>query len=190
MGLFVSIVIVMAEHNGQPVEWATGSRTVFKTDKGEEISGVVFAHDRNTNCLLLKETGSHSGVCNLRFVNVEFIKEIVSHTPPNDSFDTKLPAVDLERCKRREEKALKQAEAEASKVGVGVTNEAQSIFDALSKTMPCRWRNKTIIVLEEVHIESPYDINCCSSDENHKPTLERVRKVLQAERFRLGLHSN
>ena len=83
---------------------------------------------------------------------------------------------------------LQLAEASLARVGVGVTKEAQSIFDALSKTMPCTWKDKTIVVMEAVHVAPPYSIDSCASkSEGHSGALDRVKKVLQAERQRLGL---
>lgn len=48
------------------------------------------------------------------------------------------------------EKLCQAAQAEAAKTGIGVSTEAQQVFDALSKTMPCHWKQQNIIVLNEV----------------------------------------
>jgi hypothetical protein len=45
---------------------------------------------------------------------------------------------------------LQAAKADWDKIGVGVTAEAQLIFDALNKTLPCTWNQKKIIVMQEV----------------------------------------
>ena len=44
----------------------------------------------------------------------------------------------------------REAEIKAQAVGEGVTQEAQNIYDSLAKTLPCRWEDKGIIVLDEV----------------------------------------
>ena len=69
--------------------------------------------------------------------------------PPSSSLEV-LPAVDLQRSREREAKAVRQAEVEALKIGVGVSREGQQLFDALARTLPCRWDNQNIVVLDEV----------------------------------------
>lgn len=168
-------------------EWAIGNEVVLRTILGEEAAGTVYAFDKPTNMLLLKETGAHNGVSNLRFLKASCIKEVISQEAPKVPFDLKLPSVDMERCRKREERALQAAEVEASRVGLGVTKEAQAVFDALFKTMPCSWREKSIVVLGEITVDEPYTPEAARASEGHSAMLERVKKVLAAERLRLGL---
>eukprot|EP00897_Mesotaenium_endlicherianum_P006978 jgi/Mesen1/6308/ME000325S05438 len=70
--------------------------------------------------------------------------------------DLQIPEVDLHVLQAREEAAIRQAETEAERIGVGVTVEAQDIFDALSKTLPVRWDKSAIVVMDEVRVSSPY----------------------------------
>lgn len=45
---------------------------------------------------------------------------------------------------------MQAAEAAASKLGVGVSRGGQHLFDTLSKTLPCKWAGKDIVVLQQV----------------------------------------
>lgn len=168
-------------------EWAIGCHVRLTTVLDEEVAGTIFAYDAATQSLMLKQPGSHGGVSNLRLLKASAIKAVHEARPAREAPDLRLPHVDKDRARQREDKALKQAEADLSKVGVGVTVEAQSVFDALCKTMPCAWHGKSIMVMDAVLVHPPYSTDSCEATPDHTGALERVKKVLQFERQRLGL---
>ena len=74
----------------------------------------------------------------------------------------------------------------AANVGVGVTQEAQDSFDALARTLPCRWADRDIVVMDEVIIRPPYAA-CAGVAGGDPRAVERVQKVLANEKKKLGL---
>ncbi|KAI9803810.1 MAG: hypothetical protein M1825_001690 [Sarcosagium campestre] len=99
------------------------------------------------------------------------------------SFDEAAPQlhhVDLRAAKTRERAAIEseqRREAARGKDALGI-----SIFDALSRTLPTRWHDESIIVLDAVMIAPPYTPSDCKAAPKDKTALNRVLKVLEMER--------
>jgi hypothetical protein len=72
-------------------------------------------------------------------------------------------------------------------IGVGVTREAQEIFDSLAKTMPCSWSGQDIVCYK-VKVSPPYDMKTCEGPDPNE--LDRVRKVLEGEKKKLSNNKN
>ncbi|KAI8824937.1 anticodon-binding domain-containing protein [Fimicolochytrium jonesii] len=91
------------------------------------------------------------------------------------------------------DKLAAREEAAIARIGFGVTPEAQTIFDHLSKTLPTRWRKTSIVIMDEIEINSPYNSADCKvvqGKTNAEASLSRVKKVLEGVRTRLGLDHN
>lgn len=164
-------------------EFVVGCHLAIRTTLGEHLEGQVLAFDKPSNLLILQEIGQTGSRRNLRFLKANFIKESAFLGHGEDPLDLRDIFVDLDSFKAREEAAVRQAEDEADRIGVGVTREAQDIFDALSKTLPVLWDNTIIVVMNEVRVSSPYFPDNVTG--GPPAANERVKKVLELERERL-----
>ncbi|KAL3501227.1 hypothetical protein ACH5RR_035676 [Cinchona calisaya] len=161
-------------------DFAVGCLLSIKTTLGEEFQAQVLTFDRPSDILVLHILRPKR---NIRLLKANFIKEFTFLGQADDPLDVKKCFLDLHNLQAREESAIRQAELEAERYGVGVTAEAQSIFDALSKTLPVRWDKTVIVVMNEVRVSSPY---LPESVIGGTPAAnERVCKVLEFERKRL-----
>ncbi|KAJ0095030.1 hypothetical protein Patl1_16212 [Pistacia atlantica] len=178
-------------------DFAVGCLLSMKTTLGDEFDGQVIAFDRFSNMLpftfcfcvsltvfrLLQEGLKSGPRRNIRLLKANYIKDFSYLGQAEDPLDVKNCYLDINALQAREELAVRQAEADAVRLGVGVTSEAQNIFDALSKTLPVRWDKTVIVVMNEVRVSSPYLPESVSG--GTAAANDRVKKVLEFERKRL-----
>lgn len=156
-----------------------------KTASGESFAGEIFAYDAASGILTLRAPGEISNTHDLKFVNVtNAVDVVVDASSARDA--QKCPAVDDPRRERRLENALRVARAQADNIGENVSALAQDVFDALSRTLPCRWNGDVIVVMDEVEVRGPKYVDASGSGQT-TGAVERVQKVLAFERARLGV---
>ncbi|KAL9548947.1 hypothetical protein MBANPS3_005439 [Mucor bainieri] len=175
------------------LESIVGRAIKIKTASNEEVEGLVYTYDRTTNCLVIDYSSTSNTNTttqqqqqagrnlSFRIIKISHIKEIISLGEGTNSNSRKdyLPVsqVQVDRLKSRESEALKGFQSQVSKIGVGVTKEGQDIFNALSKTLPCRWSKDTIVVMDEILITPPYGVENCKANASSSALLARVKKV-------------
>ncbi|KAB0405531.1 hypothetical protein E2I00_002684, partial [Balaenoptera physalus] len=77
--------------------------------------------------------------------------------------------------KARTEKEEKLSQAYA--ISAGVSLEGQQLFQTIHKTIKdCKWQEKNIVVMEEVVITPPYQVENCKGKEGS--ALSHVRKIV------------
>ncbi|KAJ2799629.1 hypothetical protein H4R20_004361 [Coemansia guatemalensis] len=157
---------------------------------GRTIEGLLFTYDVYSGVVALvsgcgdDEGGERKQVHLVKAANITDVRVL----PKEESKLNDIPEINVvpeAAIEARKQRALAQERERASRIGVGVSDRAQSIFEALSKTMPCRWEKDRIVVLDEVIIESPYTVDSCREVTSAAFSLSRVKKVLQGELNRL-----
>lgn len=173
---------------------ASGARTTFELIKLRRIQRIKRLQNGDTVLL----AGSTSNLT----VDQAFFNAISPSNITQVKRDINVAAAEA-----REKAATAEAMKRAAKIGVGVSGIGQQVFDALSKTLPCRWADRHIIVMDEFVI-SPDNYNSVSVPNVPTSTLQavargekianapadigsqatrwqRVTKVLEGERKRL-----
>lgn len=117
-----------------------------------QLSGEVFGGDfrEDGSVMILRQPGNTRFRNKILIVKYETPLEVINYERCHSNALDRLPAVDIARCRSREQHAVRAAEADAARINIEATEEGQAIFDALARTLPCRWEQKTIVVLDEV----------------------------------------
>ncbi|XP_022725866.1 protein LSM12 homolog isoform X2 [Durio zibethinus] len=126
-------------------EFAVGCFLSIKTTLGDEFEAQIISFDTLSNILVLKEKSGPRW--NIRLLKANYIKEFSLLRQGEDPLDVNKCFLDLTSLQAREESALRQADADSERFGVGVTSEAQILFDALSKTWSLKGRGCKLVVL-------------------------------------------
>lgn len=170
------------------LDWVVGVRVKVTTILDDTIHGQVYAFDPITSTLsLITSTNPQSGPQDIRILKVSFLKDVqaieLAPTDKKPGFTCAEPRIGKTNPSGAAALLASDERKRQQKLGKGVTKEAQDIFDALSRTMPCRWHEKQIVVLDSVIISEPYgSAEVKGSDQN---AVKRVKKVLEGEKRKL-----
>jgi hypothetical protein len=118
------------------------------------------------------------------FIKSNQIKSvIVLSTKPDASLvelATALAQLSFSDSEAKVEKAVKEDIKQRARIGEGVSEETQTLFDTLAKTLPVRWNGQSIIVMDEVIIEPPYGSANVKGGKGAGERIERVKKVVSS----------
>lgn len=160
-----------------------GTPIHIRTTLGEEMQGELFCYDvlNGSNAVILRED-LHNGYCNYTFAKTNIIREIKALGPAPTREPDELPYIDKNLLAHREENALRNMQRNRMQIGVGVTREAQAIFDKLKQTMPCEWQASDILVMKTICISKPYkpdNVAMAKGAAEEKEGIQRVKLVLE-----------
>ncbi|XP_025052644.1 protein LSM12 homolog [Alligator sinensis] len=142
---------------------------------------VPISHPQVSLCWRVSaECPSSSGKPNhadILLVNLQYVSEVEII---NDRTETPPPLASLNVSKlankARTEKEEKLSQAYA--ISAGVSLEGQQLFQTIHKTIKdCKWQEKNIVVMEEVVIAPPYQVENCKGKEGS--ALSHVRKIVE-----------
>eukprot|EP00933_Yihiella_yeosuensis_P023997 TRINITY_DN18614_c0_g1_i1.p1 TRINITY_DN18614_c0_g1~~TRINITY_DN18614_c0_g1_i1.p1 ORF type:complete len:180 (-),score=43.60 TRINITY_DN18614_c0_g1_i1:126-665(-) len=146
----------------------------------QEVVGELFCVDQAVSNSIVLRTKQENGNCDYKWLKTNIIREVIAlGAPASGAAEEPLPGVNMKMMEARAKKVEEHAVAEQKKWGVGVTAEAQDVFDALSKTMEAEWEGENILVLG-VKVVKPYNPDSDVKGDN-KGVVERIKKVLKAE---------
>ena len=167
-----------------------GKEIWIRTTNGNEYTGELFCYDiTDSNSFILRQRSS-DGKANYAWIKTSIVRELKALHPDEQTPDqdlTSLPQIDLHQIEEAERKGEEYFASIRDTFGVGVSQDAQEVFDSLAKTMPCRWSHQDIRCYE-VSISAPYTPDNCRGGSD-SAELTRVKKVLEGVRAKMTRRS-
>ncbi|XP_071967396.1 protein LSM12 isoform X2 [Engystomops pustulosus] len=134
--------------------------------------GAVTPHHQECPSTSGKPNHADILLLNLQYVSeVEVLNDRTQTPPPLASLNIgKLAS----RARLEKEEKMSQAYA----ISAGVSLEGQQLFQTIHKTIKdCKWQEKNIVVMEDVVISPPYQVENCKGKEGS--ALSHVRKIVE-----------
>ena len=160
-----------------------GTHVKVLTRQNKTIEAILYAFDPKINTIVLQTPSDkpllphHSPHYNFLILNAQQVKEFKVLSPTATPLPIKpVNSLNMDKLQVRERNALRSLEKSLSSIGIGVSKEAQEIFNALSRTYPCRWDKQNIVVMDEVTITPPYTPANCSGPPNG--AIDRLKVVV------------
>ncbi|KAM6957815.1 protein LSM12 homolog B [Aplochiton taeniatus] len=159
--------------------FSVGSHVSCLTCLGQQLQGEVVAFDYQSKMLTLKCSPS-SGKANLSdmmLVNLNYVSDVDvisdrSHSPPP------LASLNISKLASRARSEKEDKLSQAYAMSAGVSLEGQHLFHTIHKTIKdCKWQEKNILVMEDVVIAPPYQVDNCKGQEGS--ALCHVRKIVE-----------
>ncbi|XP_015758864.1 PREDICTED: protein LSM12 homolog [Acropora digitifera] len=160
-----------------------GTKVVCITCFDEKIEGEVLAFDYGTKVLIIKSSkNTKKNAVDVKMLNMSHMRNIeVTELPTKPA--PSLRSLDPEKVEKKINIALNNKRRAVDKIGINVTPRAQRLFDTINKTFKeVEWNDKTIVVMDDVKIEPPYEEdNCSGSEQSLEHIIKIVRKHNQEE---------
>jgi hypothetical protein len=148
------------------------------------LTGEVVAFDLNSKMLAIKSSSvsGKPGTSDIQVVNLSFVSNIKVITEAQDQSPPLLPNLSLAKLNARTTNNIEQKLRKIGYTGVNVSPTAQRLVNAITKTITeVRWDGQNIVVLDQVTIAPPYDVNSCRLNEGHASqanALQHVKKLV------------
>ncbi|XP_068120426.1 protein LSM12 [Hyperolius riggenbachi] len=158
--------------------FSVGSHIACQTCENARLQGEVVAFDYQSKMLALKcpPSSGKSNHADILLLNLQYVSKIDvlterTQTPPP------LASLNISKLASRARLEKEEKMSQAYAISAGVSVDGQQLFQTIHKTIKdCKWQEKNIVVMDEVVISPPYQVENCKGKEGS--ALSHVRKIV------------
>ena len=156
------------------------SATIVMTNN-ETFTGLIYTIDASLDLIVLqlKDKKQYS----FSILKISRIKSVVSHSLPQIQELEPVTLITSSTLSKINERHLLQLNS----FNPNASKEGQAIFNELSKTMPCRWDQLDIVLMDEISIKAPYVKAVGMKEGVSSGLVSRAAQVLSGVRVKLQL---
>ena len=161
----------------------SASVVTFKLIDGSEVKGNLYVIDPVTQTVVVRTVDKANEFTIINPAQIASVDGVLDTSLTFSNVSEK--SINAHTLEKLESKVVEQAERLIAGLNNQVSNEVQMLYDRLSLIFPCKWgEGNSMVVLDDFVVQVPYESVVSSKGGDG---IDRVRKVLEMERKKLGL---